>query len=177
MSHPKPFDATQAEARRKSLTAQLTLLHRQRPTQDPEEIERRREREERIDHEMRWLATVDALTARLTAETARVEQWARALRSLTPQGSEFQTVPECVAGVRARYDRNHAAILKFKGERDAALARATAAEGLLREARFALWALANTSASALVARIDDALLRSPRAEAPTPTPPAPKGAE
>jgi len=43
-----------------------------------------------------------------------------ALRSLTPQGSEYQTIEECVAGARGIRDMQKESIKRFKSERDEA---------------------------------------------------------
>lgn len=72
---------------------------------------------------LQLLATLAAMTAERDAAVKRAEEASRALESLTPSGSEFHDSPKMCAGyIRERLDSNHRNLIRFKTDRDAALA-------------------------------------------------------
>ena len=92
-----------------------------------------------------------AAALRAKAETAQL-----ALESLTPGGSEYVGDPQrCVAYVRETSHSQHAAIVKFKQERDAFQRRAEGAERQL-DAYIAVRAEERTRLAALEAQLEEA---------------------
>jgi hypothetical protein len=68
-----------------------------------------------------WNAAWSARDEEIAAKDARIREWALALQSLTPGGSEYVDDPtRCVAFVREARELQHRVIGKLKRERDEA---------------------------------------------------------